>query len=467
MSFNSVQYAAFLVGFLALYWALPRRWQNPALLVASYTFYAFWDVRFLPLLAAASLVDFYVGKGLDATDDTRRRKQLLAVSLVWNLGALGFFKYTNFFLDSTVDLLTSLGFSVSRPSLQIVLPVAISFFTFQSIAYTVTVYRRRMPAATNLVDFAVYVSFFPQLVAGPIEKPWHILPQFQRHRTTPTGDQISRGVLLIFTGLVKKVVFADAAAEVANQTFSNPSRTGGVALLLGVYAFAVQIYFDFSAYTDIARGSARLLGIELIENFREPYLSRDPSEFWRRWHISLSEWLRDYVFIPLGGSRASEMRVARNLFVTMLLGGLWHGADWTFVIWGAYWGVVLAVARVVWRRRDPERPARLRDVGSMLVTFHVACLGWIFFRADSLGQAIDVVRGIVTLQGGEVPIEVVRTPYLLAATLAFDLFRRRMRVGGLQPMASPRLAGALVGVGTLALVVFSGAAPVQFVYFQF
>jgi D-alanyl-lipoteichoic acid acyltransferase DltB (MBOAT superfamily) len=345
--------------------------------------------------------------------------------------------------------------------------VAISFFTFQSIAYTVTVYRRRMKAATNLVDFAVYVSFFPQLVAGPIEKPWHILPQFQTPRSRPSADKVSRGLLLILCGLVKKVVVADTAASVANQTFADPGHTSAVALVLGVLAFAVQIYFDFSAYTDIARGSARLMNIDLIENFREPYLSRDVSEFWRRWHISLSEWLRDYVFIPLGGSRGGEARTARNLFLTMLLGGLWHGANWTFVVWGAFWGAVLVVFRPYTKRHDPERPLAVGDVPLILLTFGIACVGWIFFRADTLSQAFDVIKGIVTLQGGETPVEVTLVPALLLATLAFDLVRRRMRDGKLVALRQPAFAGTVVALGIAGLIVFSGAPPVQFVYFKF
>ncbi|MFN8050227.1 MAG: MBOAT family protein [Acidimicrobiales bacterium] len=467
MTFNSLQYAVFLVLAVAVYWTIPSRFQNHWLLVCSYVFYAFWDVRFLALLGAASLVDFYVGIGIENSTDQRRRKRLLLVSLAWNIGILGFFKYTNFFLDSAVELARAVGFSAHRSSLNIILPVAISFFTFQSIAYTVTIYRGRMSAARNLVDFAVYVAFFPQLVAGPIEKPWHILPQFQSVRTRPSADQVSRGLLLIFCGLVKKVVIADTAATVANQVFGDPKGTHAVALVLGVYAFAVQIYFDFSAYTDIARGSARLLGIELIENFREPYLSRDPSEFWRRWHISLSEWLRDYVFIPLGGSKAGELLTYRNLFVTMLVGGLWHGASWTFVIWGAFHGLLLMAARRLFPRHDPERPIAARDIPAMIVTFHMVCLGWIFFRAATFSDAVAMISGILRFQGGHAPVEVALTPFLLVATLAFDLVRRRMRTGNLAVLTTPRVTGALVALGTIGLIVFSGSPPVQFVYLKF
>lgn len=465
MVFNSLQYAAFLPLVLALYWRLGRRGQNRLLLVASYVFYGLWDWRFCLLMAFTTAVDFAVGRALAATEDERRRRLVFAVSLVTNLGVLGFFKYAGFFVDSAARLLSSIGIDGQLPTLRILLPVGISFYTFHGISYTFDVFRREVRPAASLLDFAVFVAFFPQLVAGPIGRAQLQLPQFESDRTPPDRDAVRSSLCLILLGLFKKVVIADALAPFVTAAFSSAASAGWVNLLVGVYAFALQIYGDFSGYTDIARGSARLLGIELPGNFAQPYLSRDVTEFWRRWHISLSNWLRDYLYVPLGGNRRGRWATYRNLMITMLLGGLWHGAAWTFVAWGGLHGLFLVAERVA--RARPARP-RLPTAWRVAATFHLVCVAWIFFRATSFANALDVVRGIVTLRPGPVDANALTLLLLAgAATLAIDLSQRGvLRVGS--PLSwPPAPRGAVLAALGLAVVVFSGGAPVPFIYFQF
>ncbi|GMV94407.1 MAG: O-acyltransferase [Candidatus Hydrogenedentota bacterium] len=395
MLFNSFVFVGFLAIVLPVYYSLSHRWQNRFLVVASYVFYGYWDWRFLGLLALSTCIDYFVALGLDASHDQRRRKSLLLVSICANLGILGFFKYFDFFVESASTLLTSAGLNVNAPLLEIILPVGISFYTFQTLAYTIDVYRGEQKATRDLWAFALYVSYFPQLVAGPIERASRLLPQIQAPRIV-TQDQLASGAQLILWGYVKKVVIADGLAPYVDTCFADYRNLSSGALVLGVYAFAFQIYGDFSGYTDIARGVSRLLGIELMENFRQPYWSRNITEFWRRWHISLSTWLRDYLYIPLGGNRQGPRRQYLNLFITMLLGGLWHGAAWTFVIWGGLHGLFLAVHKAITRGRRITAegpPSGLRDWAVFLVkavgTFHLVCLTWIFFRSDTGEQAQD------------------------------------------------------------------------------
>ena len=345
MIFNSFQFAIFFVLVLGAYWQLRWKGQNRLLLVMSYVFYGWWDWRFLGLLALSTGVDFLVARRLGRTDDGPHRKRLLWASMAVNLGILGFFKYFGFFADSLEASLSSVGVGWLAPSLGIVLPVGISFYTFQSMSYTIDVYRRELDPVEDFFDFALYVSYFPQLVAGPIERATRLVPQILSPRVRPRGEQISSGLALIAVGLVKKVAIADIAASVANDVFSRSGEASAIELIIGVYCFAIQIYGDFSGYSDMARGTSRLLGIELVENFKQPYFSPSITQFWRRWHISLSNWLRDYLYIPLGGNRKGPRRTYINLALTMLLGGLWHGAAWTFVVWGALQGLYLMVER--------------------------------------------------------------------------------------------------------------------------
>jgi D-alanyl-lipoteichoic acid acyltransferase DltB (MBOAT superfamily) len=407
VSFNSILYAAFLFavclvsGVLLRHrvlrwiwpWGLSRQaalWvRNAFLLAASYVFYAAWDYRFLSLLAFSTVVDFAVGRALGRTEDPVRRRRLLLTSLVSNLGLLGVFKYFDFFAQSFADLLVRFDFEVEPYLLDVVLPVGISFYTFQTLSYTIDVYRGRIAPERNLVNFATFVAFFPQLVAGPIERAADLLPQF-RHTRNVTAHRIESGAFLIFTGLFKKVVIADNVSALADASFAL-GQPDALQVLVGVYAFAIQIYCDFSGYTDIARGSARWLGFELSRNFDLPYFATGPSDFWRRWHISLSSWLRDYLYIPLGGNRRGTTRTYINLMLTMLLGGLWHGAAWTFVAWGAFHGALLCLYR--WLSPRVSQALRFRGVARgvlhwlhIVFFFHVVCLSWLLFRAEDMTE---------------------------------------------------------------------------------
>jgi D-alanyl-lipoteichoic acid acyltransferase DltB (MBOAT superfamily) len=481
MTFNTVQYGLFLVVAVAGHWMVPRRFRNVWLLAASYAFYASFDARFALLLAATTAVTWWTARratdGVDralAPDPTSTagpppglRTGWLWVAIAWNVATLCVFKYFNFFADSAVELANSLGLSLSQVDLQLLLPVGISFYTFQAIAYSVSVRRGRVTGRAAPVDFAAYLAFFPSILAGPIEKPWRLLDQVAGERTRPDRARVARALALVLMGLAKKVVVADTAATVANLVYAEPSRMHWTALVAGSLAFAVQLYFDFSGYIDIARGSALLFGVDLMENFREPYLARRPSEFWRCWNISLSEWLRDYVYIPLGGNRRGRAAESRNLMATMLVGGLWHGAAWTFVAWGGYWGGLLVLDRYLPGRRRPAERVGWRDAPAVLAMFGAVTLGWILFRAASFGDAAEVVWGILTLQGGRMPIDAVLVPPLLLLTAAYSIARRGQRDGRWELTHRPALAGALAGACVAGIVVFSGAPAVQFVYLQF
>jgi D-alanyl-lipoteichoic acid acyltransferase DltB (MBOAT superfamily) len=463
--FNSYAFALFLPVVLGGYWLLRGyKRQNLLLLVASYVFYGAWDVRFLLLMWFTTLVDYVVGRRLQREGDERVRQRILIVSLVVNLGVLATFKYFGFFTDSFADLASSVGVQINQPTLQLLLPIGISFYTFHGISYTVDVYRRHIDAVADLPTFAVFVAYFPQLVAGPIGRATVQLPQFQHDRTPPNGDQARSGVWLILIGLVKKIVVADSLAPMVNGAWAGVEGQSALSLVLAAIGFSLQIYGDFSGYTDIARGVSRLFGIELLRNFDQPYLSRNIAEFWRRWHISLSTWLRDYLYVPLGGNRRGASRTSFNLFATMLLGGLWHGAAWTFVIWGALHGAFLMVSH---RRNRPIRTG-LRSIPSVVVTFGLVTFAWIFFRADSLRSAVDFIVGIATLRGGS-------TDWSLLVLLAFVgplvlLIDLAQRVKGddafLASLPSP-IQGVTVGAASLLLVLFSGGAGEPFIYFQF
>jgi alginate O-acetyltransferase complex protein AlgI len=471
VTFNSVQYAVFFAVFLVVYWRMGRKPQNVLLLAASYVFYAAFDYRFLGLLVLSTGLDYYFGLAVDRPGDDRLRRRWLYASLAVNLGILGIFKYYDFFADSASRMLQRAGLDVHPPLLRILLPVGISFYTFHGISYVFDIYRRHIQPTRSLLDYSVFVAFFPQLVAGPIGRAHLQLPQFGRDRKRPDRDRVEEALALILTGLFKKVVIADGVSGIVTAGFASPADAGALTLLAAAWGFALQIYGDFSGYTDIARGSAWLLGIDLPENFRQPYLSRSITEFWRRWHISLSNWLRDYLYIPLGGNRGSDLATYRNLILTMLLGGLWHGASWTFVVWGGLHGALLAGDRLRGRDRDDaERPLRWRrDWWRVLVTANLAAALFVIFRATTLGEAIDVFGGIITGRGGwtvEVNTVLVLGTAALA-TLVLDLaFRRSM---GQVPLAGarPELVGVMAGLLLVLLLVFSGGTPLPFIYFQF
>jgi len=403
MLFNSLTFAVFLSIVLPLYYMLDWRRQNIMLLCASYVFYGWWNWRFLLLLMLSTVVDFFVAKAINTTLNPARRRHLMLLSVTLNLIYLGFFKYFNFFAESLRQLMAAIGLpEVDGFTLNVVLPVGISFYTFQSISYIVDVYRNSREHTDDFVAFALYLSYFPHLVAGPIQRSTQLLPQLLEPRRVDL-DQIHSGALLMLVGFFKKIAIADAVAPAVNRIFTNASSSSTSSMLLeGIYLFAIQIYCDFSGYTDIARGVSRLMGIELRINFRQPYLSANITEFWRRWHISLSDWLRDYVYISLGGNRRGRWRTYANLMTTMLLGGLWHGAGWNFVIWGGLHGLYLAVHRA-WTggARNVPKPAVpatalgwARHFASVVLTFHLVCLAWVFFRARDLNAALAYLQAL-------------------------------------------------------------------------
>ena len=469
MVFNSVVFGVFLAVVFTVYWAVPVRFRNPILLVGSYVFYGWWDWRFLSLLVISTATDYTIGRRMAHTEDNGLRTRLLILSSVVNLGILGVFKYSNFFIDSLSSLTSSIGLGDLNPALHVVLPIGISFYTFQTLSYTFDVYRRRIPPTLNLLDFATYVAYFPQLVAGPIERAQRLLPQISdRERPMPRGTPLQGALLLILQGLFKKVVLADGVAVVVNEVFSAPNDYSWIGASLGVLAFGIQIYGDFSGYTDIARGVSRLFGIELVVNFRQPYLSRNITEFWRRWHISLSDWLRDYLYVPLGGNRGGLAKTIRNLMITMLLGGLWHGASWNFVIWGGLHGAFLTAHRLTRGRRTSNAALQGRDIPSIMGTFVVVHIAWVFFRADTFADSFDLLRRIFTFADGITSAADLTLILILGSlTLAVDLITRINPNPIRLLQRSPTLAGAAIATTITTIIVFSGGTPEPFIYFQF
>jgi D-alanyl-lipoteichoic acid acyltransferase DltB (MBOAT superfamily) len=388
MIFNSYIFWFFFAVVLFVYWKLPLKQQNRFLLVASYFFYGYWDWRFLGLLAFSSTVDFYLAQRVHRSSNVSSRNRFVLISVVTNLTLLGFFKYYNFFSAELIHALTELGVSFYLPTLKIILPVGLSFYTFQSMSYTIDVYRKQLEPAKNLFDYMAYVSFFPQLVAGPIERASNLLPQFLIPRKRLPGD-IATGLYHVLLGLFKKVIIADNLAPIVNAVFTKNSHDlSGAEVLAGVYAFAIQIYCDFSGYSSVAQGVAKWLGFDLMWNFKMPYFAVSPSDFWKRWHISLSSWLRDYLYIPLGGNRKGNISTYKNLLITMLLGGLWHGARWTFVFWGLFHGIIQVIFRVFERKKgkSSHQSHIVIHLIKIVVMFHLICISWLFFRADTLSQ---------------------------------------------------------------------------------
>lgn len=396
MLFDSTAYVVFLILVVLLYWRLAFRQQNLFLLAASYFFYGWWDWRFLFLMLSSTLVNFTISQQMERRTESATRRSLLIAALVMNLGFLGFFKYFNFFLDSFVHIAAILGAKNIPVSLwEILLPPAISFYTFQEVAYVVDVYQRKLRPAKSVVDYGLFVSLFPHLIAGPIQRPSHLLPQVQNARHWD-ADKAFDGLMLILEGLFRKVVIADNCALVANAALNgNMGEPSVFVVLIGIYAFAWQIYGDFSGYSCIARGSAQVLGFHFMVNFRQPYLAQSLQDFWRRWHISLSTWLRDYLYIPLGGSRLGQTRTYLNLMITMLLGGLWHGANWTFVVWGGIHGAALAIERFATRGAEATTSHSFQWRWlRRIVIFHIVCFAWLFFRSTSFDAAWTLLAGL-------------------------------------------------------------------------
>ena len=493
MLFNSPLYGAFLVGTWAIFWSL-RRARLPRgvfLVAASYVFYFYgtWDaassepVPLSPLLWATlclgvifvgSTLDFFVGRALGRVQGRAARGALLLVSLIYYLGVLAVFKYWSFAADSLAAALHAMGAHVSPTHLRLVLPFGISFFTFETMSYTIDVWRRELPPARSYLDYLLFVCFFPHLVAGPIVRPHQMLPQLAAEPRLDPAMQ-ARGLLRIATGLAKKIVIGDFLAQaIVNRVFATPERYSALEVLLAVYGYAVQIYADFSGYSDVAIGSAALFGYELPENFDAPYASRSLQEFWHRWHISLSTWLRDYLYKPLGGSRRGAIATYRNLMITMVLGGLWHGASWNFVIWGALHGGALAVTRV-WQRARGDGPSSLAGpagrVLATLATFHFVCLAWIFFRAPTLEHAALTIRRLAHLGPGAFAMEHVTPKVLLAigAALAAQFTPRdwALRARDAFAQRSPLVQGLVLACVAILLHLAATAKPEPFVYGQF
>ncbi len=393
MLFNSATFFLFFIIVLIGYFSFRNSYkiQNILLLVASYIFYGYWDWRFLFLIALSTVIDFYVGKTLHKEENSVKRKRLLFISVFANLSILGFFKYFNFFTENFIEILQLFGFQADAISLKVILPVGISFYTFQTMSYTIDIYRKKLKPTNDIIDFALFVSFFPQLVAGPIERAVNLLPQISKARL-PKKEQIYAGIFLILWGYFKKVVIADNMGLLVDKIFTDYTSFQGLDLYIGIIAFSIQIYGDFSGYSDIARGIAKLLGFELMVNFRLPYFAVNPSDFWNRWHISLSSWLRDYLYISLGGNRNGTLKVYRNLALTMLLGGLWHGASWNFVLWGAFHGLILIIYRYFGFVKMPDSmrgmkfEAVIKRWSSMIIMLALTLFGWLIFRVDSLDQ---------------------------------------------------------------------------------
>lgn len=469
MLFNSWTFLLFCIVVFPLYYLLNSRRQRVLLLVASYVFYGSWDWRFLSLLMISTAVDYIVGRRLETTERQGRRKALLLLSIVTNLGILSIFKYFDFFVESLEGLLGGIGIPYEFLRLDVTLPVGISFYTFQTMAYSIDVYRRRIPAEKSLLTFAVFVSLFPQLVAGPIERASRLMPQLGGERIV-TLRRVREGGWLILFGLFKKVVIADNLGIIADSIFANPENTSGLMCLLGTYAFAYQIYCDFSGYSDIARGLGKLLGIELMINFNLPYLARNPREFWTRWHISLSTFLRDYLYIPLGGNRMGEWRTYINLSVTMLLGGLWHGASWNFVLWGAFHGLALAIHRAFFMNRGIGiLEGRFGHVLSVFCWFHLTCIGWVFFRLQSVGEIWTVLSKIATdLRLDRAAAEASFFLLFFAGLLwLYESWLRNADDPATRPGWSKALGPIAVTVILVCLVLFSPQNAQPFIYFQF
>ncbi|MHC4941328.1 MAG: MBOAT family O-acyltransferase, partial [Planctomycetota bacterium] len=475
MLFNSLEFAAFLPIVYACYWLVRTdrvRTQNALLLVASYVFYGWWDWRFLALVFLSSAVDYAVGLALDRAEPLRRRKALLGASLCTNLGILGVFKYFDFFAASFADLLSTVGYQARPIDLGIILPVGISFYTFQTLSYTIDIYRRKIRATRDPIAFFAFVSFFPQLVAGPIERAGHLLPQFAQRRRFDTA-QAKDGLRQMLWGLGKKVVVADNLAHAVDHIFGHYAELDGCVLALGTFYFAVQIYCDFSGYSDIAIGTARLFGFDLRRNFAFPYFSRDIGEFWRRWHISLSSWFRDYVYIPLGGSAHGRGRQAFNTLFVFTVSGFWHGANWTFLFWGLLNGLYYLPLMLGGRHKryaDTVAEGRLLpaagDVVRMGGTFALVMLAWVFFRAESMTHAWSFLGHMFTHDWLVVPRFAGLLP-LCAGVFVVEWFQRT-KEHGLDVAALPVAARWLAYYAGFAIIFVKGfVGHVPFIYFQF
>lgn len=469
MLFNSLEFFLFLPLVFLLYWFVVNRnlkLQNFLVLVASYVFYGWWDYRFLSLIALSTIVDYFIGLSIHRSGERKVRKGWLLVSMLFNLGLLGFFKYYNFFVDSWVDLMGSIGYEIENTwTLQVILPVGISFYTFQTMSYSIDIYRDKLKPTKDFVAFAAFVSFFPQLVAGPIERAANLLPQILQKRTF-NKEQALKGIELIVWGMFKKVVIADSFAPIVNDIFTNYTDYSGGTLIMGAVFFAFQIYGDFSGYSDIAIGTAKLFGFDLMTNFNFPYFSRSIGEFWRKWHISLSTWFRDYLYIPLGGSKVGKLKGIRNVFAIFLVSGFWHGANWTFIVWGGIHALLFIPSFVLGtNRRHLEDNkaykgivAYIKDLGQVIFTFFVVTVAWVFFRADSITDAVGYLKGINSFKIDASSFIMYSDILLIFTLIALDFMRYKKKK-------------IHIAIWILMVVAIIGSlnreVQAEFIYFQF
>ena len=479
MLFNSLDFALFLPIVFILYWFVTKKnlkAQNILIVVASYVFYGWWDYRFLSLILFSTLVDYAIGRALSTQEDTSKRKALLWTSILVNLGFLGFFKYYNFFLDNFVSAFSFFGQEINANSLNIILPVGISFYTFQTLSYSIDVYKRKLEPTKDIFAFAAFVSFFPQLVAGPIERATNLLPQFYTKRNFDYSKAVD-GLRQILWGLFKKVVIADNCAQYANIIFNNSEDYSGSTLVMGALFFTFQIYGDFSGYSDIAIGTSRLFGFNLKQNFAFPYFSRDIAEFWRRWHISLSTWFRDYLYIPLGGSRGSLSKKVRNVFIIFLVSGFWHGANWTFIIWGALNALYfLPILLTNNNRNHLDVVAKgsylpsVKEALQMLLTFSLTVFAWIFFRAIDLEHALSYIGSMFSSTLLSIPkVLPAKVMLLLVFFMTIEWIGREGQYGisklGLKWKRPFRWAFYALIICMIGLFMQTKETP--FIYFQF
>jgi len=479
MFFNSIDFAIFLPIVFILYWFVTKgnlRLQNFLLLVSSYFFYACWDWRFMFLLIFSTLLDYYTGIKIHDATNQRKKMFWLWLSIGVNLGFLGVFKYYNFFASSFADGLSLLGFKANFGTLQVILPVGISFYTFHGLSYVIDLYKNRIKPERNFIDYSLFVSFFPLLVAGPIERATHLLPQILKKREFDYSRAVD-GLRQILWGLFKKIVIADNCATYVNQIFGSYETQSGSTLLLGAILFAFQIYCDFSGYSDIALGTARLFGIELLRNFAFPYFSRDIAEFWRRWHISLTTWFRDYLYIPLGGSRGGKWQAIRNTFIIFLVSGFWHGANWTFLAWGAFHAFLFLPLLLLQKNRKNTNSVsesrlfpNLKELIQMTSTFLLVVIGWIFFRSETLGKALDYIVRLFDESLLTIPTYTVglsKTIFFIVVLISAEWLQRNKKHGLELSTINNHFVKWSLYYALIAIILEFGANSQSFIYFQF
>jgi D-alanyl-lipoteichoic acid acyltransferase DltB (MBOAT superfamily) len=468
MLFNSIDFVVFFALVFALFWSIPQKFRWVLLLAASYFFYMSWEPAYLLLILFSTTVDYFVCLNLTSSKEEKKRKLGLFLSIGLNLSMLLFFKYATFLLKSIHQLCASVGVEYKTPAFEFLLPVGISFYTFQAISYAVDVYRGTLPAERHFGKFALFISFFPQLVAGPIERAKELLPQFSKSTNTFRTNEFKDGVLLFFWGLFKKAVVADNVAMFVDTYYGTYQYQSGGFLLFATYLFAIQIYCDFSGYSDMAVGIAKMLGFRLMENFRSPYFSESLTAFWRNWHISLSTWFKDYVYIPLGGNRGGKARTTRNTLITMGVAGFWHGANWTFLFWGFWNGFLLAIEKMFeWK----EAKSSIWRWIKILLVFHLVCIGWVFFRSENLQQAFDILQKIVFVKWEDFYFVVADNRYSIAVLSSAVLFLIEIQFVGKSILVfrtNIKFYRYFFYVLLVILVLFWGSSTgKQFIYFQF